>query len=123
MGPRPNSHLITRTGSDRYILHPTHHQAQAKLDYQILLRYCINVSQMLPDTGRKMDLLNSWPPAVGTGLIRVVEVGVALGFVIGVPESVLRGGRRVADGVDGEAVILKVVHMDAGGAEYSSHWP
>lgn len=26
-------------------------------------------------------------------------------------------------GVDGVVVMLKVVHMDAGGAVYSSHWP
>lgn len=55
----------------------------------MLLKYCINVSHMLPDVGRKMDLLNSWPPAVGAKLESPVEVGTTLVDAVEVTERVL----------------------------------
>ena len=99
-------------------------QAQVTFDYQILLKYCINVSHMLPDTGRKIDLLNSWAPAVGVWPESAVEVGATVGGAAEVLGRVFRGvAEECIVGVDGVVVTLTVVHIDAGGAEYSSHWP
>lgn len=69
-----------------------------------------------------MDLLNSWPPAAGAGSGSAVEVGITVGGAAEVPR-VLVMGAEVAMGVEGVAVTLTVVHMEGGGAVYSSHWP
>lgn len=78
---------------------------------------------MLSDAGRKMDLLNSWPPAVGAKPEPAVEVGTALGDAIKVLERVFGVATEVVMGAGGVVVILNVVHIDTGGTEYSSHWP
>lgn len=78
---------------------------------------------MLPDTGLKIDLLNSWPPASGAKPEAAVEVGAMLVGVVELIERVLEGERGVAVGVKGVVVMLMVVHIDAGGVENSSHWP